>query len=270
LGSFARAYFWGSRAPTRPATYTFRYEDGNEFLRLGSGESLYFEQIVKVEPKQSYTLTLDLRSSSKRASLTVPLCEKSLLASFTCDWNTVRLSAEPGQWGHYTVHFSTKRFGPPGSHFPRPVKLSMFNGRKGTVVDVDNVALTDASGRSLIVNGNFSQGMSHWFFSTDSHLAWHAKDLFIHVLFEQGWIGLIIFIMLVAYAVARAFKRGWHNDALGVALFASLTAFLVVGVVDSLIDETRIGFLFFLLLSVGLLVTPPRRLGPGAVRPPSS
>lgn len=274
LGSFPNAYFWRSHAATRPATYAFRAEDGNVFLRLGSGETLYFEQLVKVEPDRDYTLALDLRSQSKPAALTVPICEKALLYSFTCDWKTVPLTTAPGQWGHYAIRIQTKKFGPPGSLFPRPVKLSMFNGRTGTVVDVDNVALTDASGRSLVVNGDFSRGMDHWFFSTDSHLAWHAKNLFIHVLFEQGWVGLIIFAMLVAYAVACAFKRGWHNDALGVALFASLAAFLVVGIVDSLIDETRIGFLFFLLLGVGLLVTPPRRGGPGAApsasRPPVS
>ena len=146
------------------------------------------------------------------------------------------------------------------------MKLSLFNGRKATVVDVDNVSLTDASGAELVVNGDFRDGMDHWFFSTDSHLAWHAKNLFIHVLFEQGWVGLIIFVVLVTYVLARAFKWGWHNDALGVALFASLTAFLVVGIVDSLIDETRIEFMFFLLLGVGLLVTPSHRERVGRLR----
>jgi hypothetical protein len=267
LGSFPASYFRHSHARTRPATYSFRKEGGNEFLRLGSGETLYFEQVVKVKPDRKYSLSLDLRSTSTRAALTVPVCEKALLYSYRCDWMTVRVTTPAGEWGHYKVPVSTKGFGPPGSLFPRPVKLSMFNGRRGTMVDVDNVSLTDASGRSLVVNGNFSDGMSHWFFSTDSHLAWHAKDLFIHVWFEQGWVGLIIFLLLVTYAVSRALKWGWHRDALGVALFASLSAFLVVGVIDSLIDETRIGFLFFLLLEVGLLVTPPRRYGPGV--PPS-
>ena len=262
LGSFPAAYFWGSRAATRPATYTFQKESGNVFLRLGSGELLYFEQMVNVEPERDYTLALDLRSDAAAAVLTVPVCEKALLTSFRCDWNTVRLTTAPGQWGHYRIHVRTKRFGPPGSRFSRPVKLSIFNGRKDTVVDVDNVTLTNAVGQSLLVNGDFNEGMSHWFFSTDSHLAWHTKNLFVHVLFEQGWVGLSLFVMLLGYTLAHAFKRGWHNDPLGVALFASLSAFFVVGLVDSLIDETRIGFLFFMLLNVGLLIMPPRWQAP--------
>ena len=73
---------------------------------------------------------------------------------------------------------------------------------------------------------------------------------------------MIIFAALLAYAAMHAFKRGLSGDALGIALFASLTAFLVVGVVDSLIDEIRIGFLFFLLLSVALTVAPRRNRDP--------
>jgi O-antigen ligase len=104
--------------------------------------------------------------------------------------------------------------------------------------------------------------MDHWFFSTDSHLAWHAKNLFVHVLFEQGWLGLIIFAALLVYAVMHVFKRVLSGDALGIALIASLTAFIVVGAADSLIDETRIGFLFFLLLSIALIVAPGRNRNP--------
>jgi hypothetical protein len=262
LGSFPSAYFWGSRAATRPATYSFASENGNTFLRLGSGESLYFEQLVAVKPGREYKLDLDMRSQSDPASLTVPVCEKALLSSFTCAWNTLKLNTPPGQWGHYEIRIDTAKFGPPASLFPRPVKLSMFNGRAGTVVDVDNVALYDDVGHSLVVNGDFSEGMDHWFFSTDSHLAWHTKNLFVHVLFEQGWLGLIIFAALLVYAVMHVFKRVLSGDALGIALIASLTAFIVVGAADSLIDETRIGFLFFLLLSIALIVAPGRNRNP--------
>jgi VanZ family protein len=253
LGTFPAAYFWDSSELSRPSTYAFVTQNGNTFLRLGSGETLYFEQPVAIVPEQQYTLSMDLRSSANNAELTVPICEKALLYSFTCVWTTLKIKAPSGQWEHYEVPIHAKNFGPPNSLFPRPVKLSIFNGHAGTLVDVGNVALRDLSGNNLVHNGDFSEGMHRWFFSTDSHLPWHVKNLYIHVLFEQGWLGLIGFMILVIYVMVRLLLRVWGNEPVSLALFASLIAFLVVGLVDSLVDETRMGFLFYLLLIAGLM-----------------
>lgn len=263
-GSFAAAFYWYSSAPARPAAYAFVEERNNVFLRLGSGESLYFEQVVPIEPGRTYRLRLDVRSSAKSAALTVPLCEKALLYSFTCAWNTLKFPSGNGQWQQQEIHIRTDRFGPPGSLLHRPVKLSIFHQGKSILIDVDNVALLDEAGRDLIRNGDFSKGMQRWFFSTDSHLAWHAKNLFVHVLFEQGWLGLGTFVAVLAVAGGSLLRRA-GRDALALTLFVSLTAFLVVGLVDSLIDEPRLDFLFFWLLAIALVsggkVLPRRRLG---------
>jgi glycopeptide antibiotics resistance protein len=253
LGSFPAAYFWGSSEAARPATYSFLSENGNVFLRLGNGDTLYFEQPVAVAPEHAYVLSMDLRSSAKNAALTAPVCEKAMLYSFTCAWPTLPLKGTPGQWAHYETSIRSTNFGPPGSRLPRPVKLSLFNDHGGTLVDVDNVALRDEAGNNLVRNGDFSAGMRYWFFSTDSHLAWHAKNLFIHVLFEQGWLGLTIFLALLAYTLARLLKGARALDPLSLTLFTSLAAFLLVGMIDSLVDETRIGFLFYLLVIVSLI-----------------
>lgn len=254
MGTFPSAYLWGSSELSHPSTYAFVTQNGNTFLQLGSGESLYFEQPVAIAPEQQYTISMDLRSNANNSELTVPVCEKALLYSFTCIWTTLQVKAPPGQWEHYEAQIRTKNFGPPGSRFPRPVKLSIYNGHAGTLVDVDNVALRDSAGNNLVRNGDFSEGMHHWFFSTDSHLAWHTKNLYIHVLFEQGWFGLICFMTLIIYTIARLLLRALSNEPVCLAFFTSLTALLVVGVVDSLIDETRLGFLFYLLLIAGLMV----------------
>ena len=253
LGTFPAAYFWDSSEVSRPSTYAFVTQNGNTFLQLGSGETLYFEQPVAIVPEQQYTLSMDLRSSVKNAELTVPICEKALLYSFTCVWTTLQVKAPSGQWGHYEAHILAKNFGPPNSLFSRPVKLSIYNGHTGTVMDVANVALLDSAGSNLVRNGDFSEGMHHWFFSTVSHLPWHVKNLYIHVLFEQGWLGLICFMSLITYVIGRLLLRAWSNEPASLALFASLTAFLVVGLVDSLIDETRLGFLFYLMMIAGLV-----------------
>lgn len=250
-GTFPAAFYWYSSVPGRPATYAFVREGGNAFLRLGGGESLYFEQLVPVDPGARYRLRIDLRSTAPAATLTIPVCEKALLYSFTCAWGGIKLRPEAG-WQRHEIAVSTDGFGPPGSPLQRPVKLSMFNQDAKTLVDVDNVALLDAYGRDLIRNGDFSAGMDRWFFSTDSHLPWHAKNLFVHVLFEQGWIGLTAFLALLATTAATLLRRA-ARDALAVTLFVGMTAFLVVGLVDSLIDEPRLDFLFFWLLSIALV-----------------
>ena len=253
LGAFPSAYFWSSGEPSRPSTYAFVTQNGNTFMRLGSGETLYFEQSVAVVPEQRYTLAMDLRASGEQAELTVPVCEKALLYSFTCVWTTFPVKTLLGQWMHYETEIQPTNLSLPGSLFPRPIKLSFSNGRTGTLVDVDNVTLRGAGGNNLVRNGDFSSGLHHWFFSTDSHLSWHVKNLYFHVLFEQGWLGLICFIVLIGYALARWLPRAWHNDPLSLTLCASFAAFLVVGVVDSLIDETRLGFVFYFLLIAGLM-----------------
>jgi O-antigen ligase len=251
-GKFPAAFYWHSSAPARPAAYAFAREGENVFLRLGGGESLYFEQVVPVEPRHIYRLQFDARASSDSAALTVPLCEKALLYSFTCAWNTQKISSGGNQWQRHEISIQTDRFGPPDSLLQRPVKLSMFNQDKTVLIDVDNVSLLDEAGRNLVRNGDFSEGMQRWFFSTDSHLAWHVKNLFIHVLFEQGWIGLAVIILLLAAAGLTLLSRAGH-DAMALTLFISLTSFLIVGLVDSLIDEARLDFLFFWLLTIALI-----------------
>ena len=91
LGTFPAAYFWDSSEVSRPSTYAFVTQNGNTFLQLGSGETLYFEQPVEVVPEQQYTLSMDLRSNVNNAELTVPICEKALLYSFTCVWTTLKI-----------------------------------------------------------------------------------------------------------------------------------------------------------------------------------
>lgn len=254
LGTFPSAYFWHSTTSSRPSTYTFADEDGNTFLRLGSGESLYFEQIVAIEPRQQYKLRINLRSQMPEAALTVPLCEKALLYSFECSWSTIRLKTQPGKWAYHEIEMSTNSFNSVNKPFNRPVKLILYNGKPGTTVDIDNVSLIGADGNDLIRNGDFTDGMSHWFFSTDDHLSWHIKNLFLHVFFEQGWFGLFCFMILMGYVLVKLSKRVWQGDPLSTVLSTSLIAFITIGMVDSLIDEPRLAFLFYLLLMTGLLV----------------
>lgn len=253
LGSFPSAYYWHAGVSSRPATYRFLTENDNTFLQLGSGNLLYFEQSVGVEPEQRYTLTMDLRSDTNKAVLTVAVCEKSIIYSYTCSFTPMRLSESTGEWVHFETVINTRNFGPPGTQFQRPVKLSLFNNRTGTLVDVDNVVLHDAAGHNLLRNGDFSKGMHHWFFSADNYWPWHIESLYLNILFEQGGFGLICFLLLIVYALARWLIRAWQHEPFYVALCASIAALLFLGILNSWNDEPRLAFLFYLLLIAGLV-----------------
>jgi VanZ family protein/O-antigen ligase len=257
LGSFPSAYFWNSNSPSRPATYGFVNENGNSLLRLGSGDPLYFEQTVAVVAEQWYTLSMDLRAKAGNPTLIATVCEKAMLYSYTCVSVPLQGNAGDRDWSHFEMQIHAKNFGPPGSRLPRPVKLSFYNSRPGTLVDVDNVTLLDISGKNLVRNGDFSDGMHHWFFSTDDYLPWHVENLYLSIFFEQGWLGLLCFLALIVYAIVRWLPRAWRNDPLSLVLCASLTAFLAVGVLNSWGDEPRLSFLFYLLLIAGLIAEAP-------------
>ena len=104
-------------------------------------------------------------------------------------------------------------------------------------------------------NGDFSNRLDNWFFSTDGHLQWHVKSLFYGVLFDQGWFGLATITMLLALAIARATKNAYMGDSLAGAALAAIVSFLVAGVFDTLIDAPR--FLLLLLLLTWACINRP-------------
>jgi hypothetical protein len=103
------------------------------------------------------------------------------------------------------------------------VHLSISAEKAGTYVDVDNVALFDDVGRNLIKNGDFSIGHAWWYFSSDRHhLPWHAKNLLLHLLFEQGWLGLVLVSSALFYALREFARRALRGDLLATAPLAAL------------------------------------------------
>jgi len=137
----------------------------------------------------------------------------------------------------------------------RPTELSLFNPVRDSVVDVDDVSLTDAQGRELIHNGDFSAGGDYWFFKTHNHLPWHIKNLAVAILFEQGWLGLLTLTALLAGLLLPLLRATWHGDLFASVLLAAVSGFLVVSVVASLFDNPRLTTLFFTLLFVGQATT---------------
>ena len=259
LGSYPRAYALGSTENERPSNYMYKREPGNLFLSLPSGGYLYLDQRIPLRPNSPYILKLDLRSEDEHARLATPVCEKSLLYSFSCQWLAEEPGNTRGQWVHFEKKFESGSVGE--GHFfyqRRPVVLSLLNERGNAVIDVDNVQLLDAAGNNLLKNGDFSSGNDFWFFTADNHLPWHIDNLWGHLLFENGWLGLILFNLLLVLVLGNLVIGAFSGDIIALVLLSSLGGLLTVGLVDSLLVFPRITLLLFLLMSIGMV--RPKRL----------
>ncbi|TAK65173.1 VanZ family protein [Methylobacter sp.] len=259
IGSYPRTYLWRNAENVTPAIYRIDRENDNQYLKLSSGDSLYMGQYVNVKPRTTYRLSVDLRSTRDTVALTIPICEKSLLYSFRCSWNTVTEKSPVGQWRHVERLIDSGEVGTPlgqtlGDLSKRPTQLSLYNGTANTVVDIDNVSLTDTTGKNLIANGDFTQDMDFWFFSTDNHLPWHIKNLPVHALFDQGWLGAIAFFSLFIKAIVNCCRHIIkRQNAFMAILLSSFSGFMVVGLVDSPFDAPRLTLLFFLMIFFALI-----------------
>ena len=84
--------------------------------------------------------------------------------------------------------------------------------------------------------------------------------MLLHLLFEQGWLGLVLVSLLFFYAVREFAQRVLRGDLLATAPLAALAGLLIVGMFDSVLDVPRLTLLFYLLLFLSLVAGTGRRL----------
>jgi hypothetical protein len=266
-GRFPASYFFGGERSQQVGDYRLRdAEPGQQYLTLtggkhvqGWGEMFRITQRIAV-PSGELTLRLRVRSS-RDVSLHADVCEKHLLYPESCLVKELAIKSEAGRW--QPVELTLGRAPPMGGSWwaPRRVAFSLALGSSGASADIDEVELRDAQG-ALLANGDFSQGMAQWFFSSDRHhMPWHAKSMAVHLLFEQGLLGLALASLITVAALWRCTLGHARNHALAPALAGALLGFLVVGLFDSLLDAPRVALLFWCvtLLALGLRALPPPR-----------
>jgi hypothetical protein len=131
------------------------------------------------------------------------------------------------------------------------------------VVDLDDISLTDGRGRTYVVNGNFEHGMDRWLPYYDfNHLPWHIKNLWLHLYFEQGVLGVLAFATAWLAALGVAWRAAGRGEPFPVGVAAALTGFVAVGTFGSPIDAPRVAwlfyFLFFVLIAHARAIEPTR------------
>ena len=275
LGRYLDHYAVASNAKDRPGDYRHAVDGANGHLVLiagthvqGWGELLRVTQRIP-RPGAAMVLTFKARGSAP-VRLHADVCLKHLLYNSDCRVASTTIPATGGQWQVVKLAFGPKPLASDAWYAPRFVALSLSSETSSRSIDIDEVSMTDASGREYVRNGGFEQGMQRWFFSSDkNHLPWHAKSLPVHLLVEQGILGLAAMAMLVLAALWRLVVGKAREHVLAPAVAAALVGFLVVGLIDSLFDMPRVAWLFqfLLLLTFGLRGPGPLPPMPPAGRP---
>lgn len=275
LGSFPREYHWDSaHRPEGSGNFSLVRESGNTFVRTTGGKDLRLGQRLSVAAMEPVHLRLRVRSPSPEAWLKIRLCRRFVI--HPTEWNgqcmtlNHTLADTRGEWQELAFDFNTGRVGD-GMQLARPPLMLEINNRREyalmskppAVVDLDDISLEDGQGRTYVSNGDFEHGMDRWLPYYDfNHLPWHIKNLWLHLYFEQGALGLLAFAVAWLTALAVAWRAAARGELFPVGVAAALTGFVAVGTFGSPIDAPRVAwlyyFLFFVLIAHAQVVGPAR------------
>jgi hypothetical protein len=232
---------------------------------LSGGDLLRFSQRLTQTPSAPVALSLGLRTD-RATQLRVEVCARQLIYAADCVLGVTDVAPTQGKVVPLTL--ALKGTLPMGGHSigSLPTVFSVMLGTQGARAELYDMRLVDQAGRNYLHNGDFSSGLAHWFFTSDRyHLPWHAKNLFVHLVFEQGLLGLLSFALLTGITLWRLSLGAARRHPLAPWLAAALVSLLLVGLVDSVLDMPRVSFVLALMLLIGLTMpgSAARRHDPG-------
>jgi hypothetical protein len=242
------------------------YLHADDALRVTTSATMVMSQRLSHQPVGNARVRLRYRALAGNPSVKVFFARRPLLVQQ--DWYQpyaqVRRPHLDADWREDTFEVILNR----STEVPWYRRgFDMFGiyvqGKQGTV-EIDSVEVIDQSGTSLIRNGNFEDGLDHWFAFNDIwHLAWHIKSLYLTIGFEQGLLGLLTLLILLAIVLPRLLKRARRQDAFALALISALVSFLVLGLTSTLFDVPQMTFMFWLLVMFSLYRLRARPGQPG-------
>jgi len=262
LGTYPASYFWAAQGGDIPGNYGFAVEGANQYLTIagarhaiGYGDPLRIVQRVRVAPGDPLIVEFRARSETPM-TLGIAVCYKHLLYPDGCMTANVRVAGR-GSWEHHALALQGKLPDAAGV-LPKLQFFEVTTPGPGQRVDIDDVRLMGKDGRDLLVNGDYEEGMERWFFTSDRlHLPWHIKSLWLNFAFDQGIFGLLAFSAFFLAAVGRVTFGSARAYSIAPYLAIALVSFGILGLFDTLVDATRVAYLFFLLALLALSL--PRR-----------
>jgi hypothetical protein len=282
LGRFLDRYAVTAGAGNRPGDWRLSTDaEGNPVMRMatgthvqGWGELLRLSQRIARPAPGPISVRAVVRAAPG-TMLHAEICIKHLLYDAGCRVAQAALpkTADPAAWQPLTMVLGGAALPADAWYLPRITVFSLASENAQQGLELREVSVIDGRGVDLIANGRFDAGGARWFFSSDrSHLPWHAKSLVVHLLVEQGGLGLAALVALTLAAFGIAIGRV-RQLPLAPALAAALAGAWTVGLIDSLLDMPSIALLLLLLTTIAIAQRPLRdghSRDRAASRPPRS
>lgn len=208
-------------------------------------------QRVAVIPGAAYRVSMDVRSTDM-AYVYVKVCERHLIYDGDCIATAFRVHPSDAGWQRIVMPLRGDVLTGGTAIAPRFSVISLSIVNPAVTVDISNIQLIgpkiDGQKRELITNGDFSQGLAHWFPVAQSYfIPWHIDNLYLELLIERGLLGLTLFGSLVVFAFTRLFAASAQGVQMAPYLAASMGGALLVGLTGSVLDVPRVAFLLFLV-----------------------
>lgn len=263
LGRYVASLFMSGRPEDQTGTVSWRKGPEGLTMLLTSGKHILgwgevFRVSQRIDPPGLRPVVRARIRAETPLHLLGEVCEKHLLYNGRCVSALLKLSDSTQGWRNVEWPLDGELPPDPGSPLtPRFITFSLALETPASLVEVASVDLIGADGRSLLHNGDFRDGGARWFFSSDRHhMPWHAKNVGIHLLVEQGWLGFVSVALAGLLAVWRTTLGRLRGHPLAPAIVGGLAGVLAVGSGDSLFDMPRVAFIVWLPIAMALLLRP--------------
>jgi len=207
-------------------------------------------QKVPLQPHTQYRLSFAMRSSRAGSGVVFKFCPQLILLSdrYTPQCLEYDFKAQrAGSWETHDASIDSGVLGANGLYY-WPTTLQIWNIDDPTDIQISDVHVSDGQ-NDIIANGDFADGIDRWIQISDfEHLNWHIKNIYVEIFFENGALGLIIFLGALGIAMISAFKAALGGDPIGIGAAGAFVGFLLLGFVASAFDNPRPALMFFILL----------------------
>ncbi|XZE54222.1 hypothetical protein SH139x_000176 [Planctomycetaceae bacterium SH139] len=239
VGTLPTVLAEASDRPTPPLRWLTGADGNSGRVIMQPGWPIYLEHWLLMPDRGSAELRFSTKSltasTEDQVHVTISRCTKALLQSYDCDAEKHLISPLASEQALVTLDApqADTRGGVPAW---RPQTLA-FHVDGDSPVELQDVHIKyrNLSHRSLAPD-DFSGGIAGWTFTCDDHLIWRAKNIWVHLLLEQGWLGMLAAIGFQLGLVSQLIRGNGLCGIDRAAVATALLGFAAVGFFGTLID----------------------------------